>query len=154
MAESTGNEPIGTPRRSPRLASKRSAAPSSNILTPVRQSLRKLAGKSTVLDDLKQFIEHTPSYSSLIAQSVTAEVGVNTLRNFLVVSRKVKSYNHQIGPYDAMKLVVKEDGCYILLVFDQSIEEGTVQTPLSSSSILQALNKLAEQTWIFCLPWY
>ena len=74
MAESTGNL---TPRRSPRLASKHSAAPNSNILTPVRQSLRKLAGKSTVLDDQNEFIEQTESYSSLIAQSVTAEVEVN-----------------------------------------------------------------------------
>ena len=85
MAESTGNL---TPWRSPSLASKHSAALNSNILTPVRQSLRKLAGKSTVLDDLKEFIEQTESYSSLIVQSVTAEVEVNSLRNFLVVSQK------------------------------------------------------------------
>ena len=67
-----------------------------------------------------------------------------------MVSRKVKCYDHKIGPYDAMKLVVKEDGCYVLLVCDESVEESTVQTPLSSSSILQALNKLADQTWIVC----
>ena len=95
------------------MASEHSAAPNSNILTPVRQLLRKLAGKSTVLDDLKEFIEQTESYSSLMAQSVTAEIEFNSLRNFLVFSRKVKGYDPKIGPYDTIKLVVKEDGCYV-----------------------------------------
>ena len=62
----------------------------------------------------------------------------------------MKSYDHKIGPYDAMKLVVKEDGCYMLLVCDESVEESTVQTPPSSIFILQALNKLADQIWIVC----
>ena len=60
---------------------------------------------------------------------------------------------YRIGPYDAIKLVVKEDGCYSLLVFDKSVGEGSVDhdSPLlASSSILQALNKLSNQSWIVC----
>ena len=65
-----------TPRRSPRLAAKHS----SNILTPVRNTLRSFAlakegvavGDVFTLDLLKHFIEEEEEHTSLTAEVATA----------------------------------------------------------------------------------
>ena len=67
----------------------------------------------------------------------------NTLSQFLVVVCKLRYHDSKIRPYDAIKLVVKGDGTFSLLVYDQMLEEGCVKGPLSSSSIVPVLDKLA-----------
>ena len=102
-----------TPRRSPRIVTIRSkSATTSTITTPVRDSLRRLAGNCAILDGTRRYIEQEPSYSSLNTQLVKAEVGGNKLKQFLVVVRKLKSYDCKIGPYDAMKFVVRDNGTF------------------------------------------
>ncbi len=144
-----------TPRRSPRLASKNSKA----LLTPVRNNLRKLAARREGLigivgplqDQVKQLIEETPAYkSTLLAEVMRANVGNNMVRNFLVISKKLKSYDEQTGPYDASKVVVTEDGKYKFLAYHQNLQEGSISVPISSSSIVDSLDKLASSTWIVC----
>ncbi len=50
-----------------------------------------------------------------------------------------------------MKLVVKEDGSFSLLVYDKTMEEGIVEVPLSvSSRIVPVLNILADPSKIVC----
>ena len=73
---SSSFSPALTPRRSPRLAAKRS----SNILTPVRNTLRSFAlikegvavGDVFTLDLLKHFIEEAEEHASLTAEVATA----------------------------------------------------------------------------------
>ena len=148
--------PSVTPRRSPRLAVRRSACDSQlqrpGLSTPVRDSVRKflLSGKGTLLDDLKQFIDDCECYRSLEAQLVTAESEVNELRKYILITRRVKCYDDDLGPYDAVRLVVEEGGAYKLLVYDKLLEENTVQAPFPSSSIVASLDKLADRGLIVC----
>ena len=73
---SSSFSPALTPRRSPRLAAKRS----SNILTAVRNTLRSFAltkegvavGDVFTLDLLKHFIEEAEEHASLTAEVATA----------------------------------------------------------------------------------
>ena len=134
--------PAVTPRRSPRLAARRSMSESQHeavqrqgLLTPVRDSVRKflLSGKGALLEDLKRFIDNSECYRSLETQVVTAEYDFNELRRYILVTRRVKCYDDDMGPYDAVRLVVEEDGSYKLLVYDKLLEENTVQAPFSSS---------------------
>ena len=136
-----------TPRRPPPLT-----IAASTITTPVRESLRKLTGDHDILDNTKRFIddESRPRYSSLDVQLVKAEVEANKLKRFLTVTRKVKYYNPKIGPYDSVKLVVKEDGTFCLLACDTTIEEGRVEGPLASSHIVPLLDKMADPHIAIC----
>ena len=148
--------PAVTPRRSPRLAARRSVTDSQHeavrLLTPVRDTVRKflLLGKCALLEDLKQFVDKPECYRFLETQVVTAEFKVNELRRYLLVTRHVKYYDDDVGPYDALRLVVDEDGVYKLLVYDKVLEENTVQAPFSSSSIIASLDKLANPSLSVC----
>ena len=62
----------------------------------------------------------------------------------------MKCYDDDMGPYDAVRLVVEEDGSYKLLVYDKLLEENTVQAPFSSSSVIVPLDRLANRTWTVC----
>ena len=145
-----------TPQRSPRLAAQRSTCDSQlqrpGLLTPVRDSVRKflLSGKGTLLDDLKQFIDDCECYRSLKAQLVMAVSEVNELHKYILVTRRMKCYD-DLGPYDAVRLVVEEGGAYKLLVYDKLLEENTVQAPFPSSSIVASLDKLANRGLTVCL---
>ena len=147
LREMATSDAPSTPRRLPR----HNSVAASSVTTPVRDSLRKLTGNhAAILEDTKCFIEDEPSYSSLDVQLVKAEVEANKLNHFLVVTRKVKYYDRKIGPYDSIKLVVKEDGTFSLLVYDKTIEEGSVEGPLSSSHIVPVLDKLADPYMAVC----
>ena len=76
---------------------------------------------------------------------VTAEFEVNELHRYILVTRCVKCYNDDLGPYDAVWLVV-EDGVYKVFVYDKRLEENSVQAPFPSSSITASLDKLANRT--------
>ncbi len=53
-----------------------------------------MAGKhDNILDDIKRLVEEKEAYSSIKAQLVIAEVEPNMVKNFLVVSRKLNSYD-------------------------------------------------------------
>ena len=136
-----------TPRRSPRLAAKRS----SNILTPVRNTLRSFAfaKKGVAVGDVFT-LEEAEEYASLTAEVATADVGNNTLKNFLIVNRKLKLYDADVSPYDAVKLFVTEDGSYRLLAYDNLLENNVVTTPFKASCIVPTLNKLADCSWAVC----
>ena len=128
---------MATPTRRP---------PVDSCTTPVRLSLRKLTGShSTLVDDTEKFINH--AYSSLDTQLVKAEVEPNKLNYFLVVGRKVKYYDPKIGPYDSVRLLVKEDGNFCLLLYDKTIGMGRIEAPCD---IVEVLNKLANPHMVVC----
>lgn len=79
---------------------------------------------------LKRFIEEAEEYASLTAEVATTDVGNNTLKNFLILSRKLKRYDDDVGPYDVVRLVVTEDGSYRLLAYNNLLEENVVTTPV------------------------
>ena len=144
MAQLTGT----TPRRSPRLAHSTAA---------VRTRLRNLVSGSSWLDTLQQELEENRT-TSLIVEIKEAEVSPNKLQRLLVVTRKLQSYHVKLGPYDAVKLVLEDDGKYRLYVYDNVVEEGmiadrschrVVQT--SKLLLMELMNKLADhQLWIAC----
>ena len=140
-----------TPRRFPRLAAvKNCFSNSSSVVTPLRDLIIKRIRKESVLEGLEHYIKHESSYASLNVQLVKAEVEVNCVHEFMVVTRKLKSFNSKTGPYDAIKVLVKEDGCFPLLVYDKVMSEGTVEEPFSSSSLVPALNVLADCSQVIC----
>ncbi len=91
-----------TPRRSPRLRGKRSERPAP-ILTPVRERLKKFvaencevkcpnqSGTKTAfhLKNFKEYInvQEVVTYASLSIELVTADVGDNMLKPFLLITR-------------------------------------------------------------------
>lgn len=135
-----------TPRRSPRLVAlkNRSCSSSSTVTTPVRELLAAHMGKQSVLVDLKHFLEESTTYSTLEAQLVKAETELNKVRKFVIVSRKLKCFDPKIGPYDAIKVIVKEDGRFSLQAYDKVIEEGNVEQPFASSyAFMSVLQRMA-----------
>ena len=156
-----------TPRRSPRLAARSSANGSSKIVTPVRCMLRsfllakesscsiatsgnRTASEMLTLQKLKLFVEESKVHSSLTCETVTADIGNNKVKSFLIITRKLKRYDDDIGPYDDMRLVVTEDGSYKLLASDNLLEENVVNTPFNESCIIPLLNQLSDHSLVVC----
>ena len=104
------------------------------------------------MEDTKHFVENELShrYSSLEVQLLKAEVKPNTLNRFLTVTRKVKYYDSRVGPYDSVKLVVKEDGSFSFIGCDTIIEEGRIEGPLASSQIIPLLDKMIDPHVAVC----
>lgn len=75
---------------------------------------------------------------------------MNELHKSILVTRRMKCYDDDLGPYDAVRLVVEEGGAYKLLVYDKLLEENTVQAPFPSSSIVASLDKLANRGLTVC----
>ena len=133
---------------------------------PVRKRLKRFVeekkGKSASQSDIKQSfelkklkyyvtVEEVDTYSSLSVELVKADVGNNTLKYFLLITRKLKSYDEQLGPYDALRLIVSEVGSYKLLSHGRALEESVVTPPFNASCILQTLSQLEpDEPWVVC----
>ena len=83
-----------------------------------------------ILDCLKRFVEETEGYSNLMVVLARADVGGNKVKQFVVISRKLKCYDDQLGPYDALRLVVSEDCKFRLLGYGKTLEENLLVLPL------------------------
>ena len=90
-------------------------------------------------------------YSSPMVVLVRAVVGGNKVKQFLVISSKVKCYDEQLGPYDALRLIICEDCKYRLLGYDKTLKENLIVNPLPSSCIVQSMDKLSDNSWTACL---
>lgn len=114
--------------------------------------LRKEAERTSVpiitMEVVKVFVEQ--NFSCLALVSERADVGGNKMKHFLVISRKLKAYDNELGPYDALKVVVREDCMYKLIAYDKVVEENAATIPLASSSIIQSLEKLANTALVAC----
>lgn len=65
----------------------------------------------------------------------------------------MRCYDSRIGPYDSVIVVVKSDGVFSLLVYDQQLKEGIVTTKGSSafSDLVLVLDKLANAQIVVCV---
>lgn len=153
------NVATSTPRRSPRLTNKRS----SDVSTPVRNKLRAcMLAKETsssiptsictaeleefTLDKLKFFVEQSDEYTSITSE---VDIGQDRVQSFLILSRKLKKFDETIGPYDEIKLNVREDGSYKLRVYNNVLEENRITLPFEDSCAVP-LQKLADKSWLVC----
>ena len=127
-----------------------SEAGPSFVHTPTREALRKLIqqreGTTSLLDDCEAFVR---AHSKTLEASIITTEEPNKLRRYLVVTRKLKVYDEVVGPHDALRLLVREDGNYRCLLYEKTLEEGTVQPPITSSSI-PILDKLGDVQWTIC----
>ena len=89
-------------RRSPRLASATPSRTSATIVTPVRKRLRtfvqakRRSGAEQALfelEELERYVSADHNYSSLSVEMVKADLGNNRLKSFLIITRKLKSYD-------------------------------------------------------------
>lgn len=147
--------PVLTPRRSPRLAAKQLALSSActagpSIGTPVREALRESVrqreGRASLFDEVKTVVKS--QYPKLEVIFVTAEAP-SKLERYLLITRRLKVYDEDIGPHDAVQLTVAEDGQYKLMAYEKPLEEGSIQSPFVASS-LPILGKLGDVEWVVC----
>ena len=89
-------------RRSPRLASATPPRTSATIVTPVRKRLRtfvqakRRSGAEQALfelEELERYVSADHNYYSLSVEMVIADLGNNRLKSFLIITRKLKSYD-------------------------------------------------------------
>ena len=114
----------------------------------MRVHLEKEKNNPSVLEDLQQFVSQ--GYPSLTAKIVLADTGDNKLSRFLVATRNIKSYHDQCGPYDALRLTVRDDATFKLLCYEKTLEEGVLSIPVSCCSVIGSINKLADISWEVC----
>ena len=142
-----------TPRRSPRLAARiidSGRSGTSLVLTPTREALRKLAqqrkGIASLFHDIQEFVR---SHFKILETSVVTAEESNKLHRYLIVTRKPKVFDDVVGPHDAVRLLVEENGHYRLLLYEKTEAEGTVQPPFTLSSI-PVLHQLDDAQWVIC----
>ena len=79
---------------------------------PVRDSLQKtIAKKNIILDDLRLLIQGNESY--MIIPWRPASEGRSRTKHIEVVSRKIKVYDHCIGPTCSFALVYFRGACFL-----------------------------------------
>ena len=124
---------VETPRRSPRLAAKRkgershntssastckkprSDVKSTSLPTPTRDAIRRAVqarGCTDLLNELQQVVIDQYHDKKLDVSIATAEAN-NELRRYLVVSRRTKAFDEDMGPHDSIKLNVEEDTLFL-----------------------------------------
>ena len=88
--------------------------------------------------------------SSLVLAIKRADVGGNKLKQFMIVSWKIKTYDEQLGAYDAQNVVAGDDCNYKLIAYDYALEKKSCSTPLSLNTIVESFIKLANTSLIPC----
>ena len=176
VESSTPEKPKGTfiplaetPWRSPRLAAERkrerntdmssstlkkprSDAKPSSLSTPTRDTIRRTVqarGCNDLLNEFQQVVKDQYHDRKLDVSMATADVN-NELRRYLLVSRKIKAFDEDMGPHDSIKVVVEEDGKYKLSSLDKCLEEGLAKLPFAGSDLSQAIERLCDEKWIVC----
>ena len=129
-----------TPRRSNTIIAAR------RLTTPTRDIVRKalLGHVYKLFDDISSLI--SSKLNSLTASSIAATDENETVKDYLLVYRTHKLDHSHIGPHDALRLFIDVSGNHKVLVYNKSVEEGTV----SSTDVSPILEKLNNQEWIVC----
>ena len=140
---------MATLRRSPRLASLRQTS------VTVRERLLEkfLVHNHDVLALIQSFLKHSEDqYSDITSVLVQAEVELNKLKRYLVITRRIKSYSKHMGPIDAFRVIVEETGYVRFLVYDRLIEEANIAQPTISNSpeFIEMLKKINDRSLLAC----
>ena len=108
-----------TPRRSPRLLAKRRQAAEAAISTPVREAVRK-AMRLQSSEILDYFMNMVSKYSHLRSNCVKASAN-NKLTNYAIASRSTIIDDERVGPHDAIRLIMSEDGKYKFMIYEHCL---------------------------------
>ena len=141
-----------TPRRSPRVAARR-VLNHPLAVTTVSSQTRSILKKSLLghayelFDRISDLVK--AEYSSLSATVVAAEED-DKIRDYLLICRNIKTYIAEVGPHDALRLIIDTDGNYRLLVYNQLLQEGAV-TITDFSCLSQIAEKMNDKTWVICV---
>ena len=136
-----------TPRRSPRLLAKRRHAEAA-ISTPVREAVRKaVCLQSTEMFDY--FMNAVSKYSHLRSNSVKASSN-NKLTNYVIASRNTIIDDECVGPHDAARLIMCEDGKHKFMVYEYLLKEGTVQVSVTNPELQALLEEMNDSCWDVC----
>lgn len=100
------------------------------------------------LEGLNHYVLQESKYASLCVDLLVADMGNNTLKPFLVVTRIIKSFCMELGPYDDVRLTVDGEGNYKLTCHDKTLEANVVIPPYSASGILAPLDQLADVSMV------
>lgn len=140
-----------TPRRSPRLLAKRRQGEdreSTAISTPIREAVRKAVHvKSTQM--FEYFMNIVSKYNHLRSSSVKASSN-NKLASYVVASRTTLVDDECVGPHDAVRLVVCENGKYKFMVYEHLLKEGTVEVSGTNSELEALLKEMNDSCWGVC----
>ena len=153
---------VETPRRSPRLAAKRKRChvselrsvelESSGLPTPTRKAVRETVearrGQS-LLDEVHSFVQERYPDKKLDTCIVEAQSS-NEVKQYVLISRRMKYDDDIVGPHDARRLAVGETGEYRLSSYDKSLEEGQLVSPVEGSDLPKVMEKLIDQKWVVC----
>lgn len=77
------------------------------------------------------------AYSRLRSSCVKASSNIK-LTNYVLASRTTVVHDECVGPHDAVRLILCEDGKYKFMVYEHLLKEGTVEMSVTNSE-LQAL---------------
>ena len=127
----------------------RSHAKPSSLSTPTHDAIRRTVqarGCNHLLNELQQVVKDQIRDKKLDVSIATAEV--NELRHYLLVSRKKKAFDQDMGPHDSIKLVVEGDGKYKISSLDKCLEEGLAKLHFAGSDLSQAIERLYDEKWI------
>ena len=102
-----------TPRRSPRLLTKRRQGAEAAISTPVREAVRK-AMRLQSSEMLDYFMNMVSKYSHLRSNYVKASA--NKLTNYAIASTSTIIDDEHVGPHDGIRLIMSEDGKYKFMI--------------------------------------
>ena len=131
-----------TPRRSPRLAKKRTRL-EAEMESPTLRKVRACFG-----EDEKHLFgsiqECLTSFHNLI---VTYEEE-KRLKRCLMIARKVKQYDSSFAPFDSVRLVVETDGSFKFHLYGFVVEEGLSLGPITCDNSI--LSKIDDNKNITC----
>jgi hypothetical protein len=136
-----------TPRRSPRLLAKRRQAEAA-ISTPVREAVRK-AMRLQSSEMLDYFMNIVSKYSHLRSNCVKASAS-NKLTNYVIASRSTIIDDERVGPHDAIRLIMCEDGKYKVMAYEHLLKEGTMQISLTNPELQAVLEEMNDSRWNVC----
>ena len=138
-----------TPCRSPCVAA-RQVLNHPLAVTTVSSQTRSILKKSLLGHAYELFDRISDlEYSSLSATVVAAEED-DKIRDYLLICRNIKTYIAEVGPRDALHLIIDTDGNYCLLVYNQLLQEGAM-TITDFSCLSQIAEKMNDKTWVICV---
>ena len=98
---------------------------------------------------LNYFMNMVSKYSHLRSNCVKASAN-NKLTNYAIASRSTIIDDEHVGPHDAIRLIMSEDGKYKFMVYEHLLKDGTMQMSLTNSELQAVLEEMNDSCWSVC----
>ena len=73
------------------------------------------------------------------------------LTNYAIVSRStIIIDDERVGPHDAIRLIMSEDGKYKIMVYEHLLKDDTMQISLANSELQAVLEKMNDSCLSVC----